>query len=60
MLVVSGKTSEEIVKAAEKYHADMIVLGKSTRRIFGNEVVGSAARRVPRYSNIPILIVPNM
>lgn len=59
LLVVSGKTSEEILKAAEKYNVDLIVIGKSTRNILGSEVAGSAARRVSRYSNIPVLIVPN-
>jgi len=60
MLVVSGRTSEEILKAAEKGKADIIVLGKSTRKILGNEIAGSAARRVPRHSKIPVLIVPNI
>ena len=59
MLVVSGKTSEEILKAAEKYNVDLIIMGKSTRIILGNDVAGSAARRVSRYSNIPVMIVPN-
>jgi len=60
MLIVSGKTSEEIVRVAEKHCADLIVIGKSTRNIMGSDVVGSAARRVPRYTNIPVLIVPNV
>ncbi|THB71504.1 MAG: universal stress protein [Desulfobulbaceae bacterium] len=59
MLVVSGKTSEEIIRAANKHNADLIVLGKSTRNIMGSDVAGSAARRVSRYSDIPVFIVPN-
>jgi len=59
MLVVSGKTSEEIIKAAQSHQADLIVIGKSTRNILGNEVAGSTARRVSRYSNVPVLMVPN-
>ncbi len=59
MLVVSGRPSEEIVKTAQKHHADMIVMGKSARRIFGTDIAGSTARRVPRYATIPVLIVPN-
>ena len=59
MLIVSGKTSEEIVRVAEKHCADLIVIGKSTKDIQGADLVGSTARRVPRYTNIPVLIVPN-
>jgi len=60
ILVTSGKTSEEIVRVAEKHCADMIVIGKSTSNIMGSDVAGSVARRVPRYTNIPVLIVPNI
>ncbi len=59
MLVVSGRPSEEIIKAADRQKADLIVMGKSTRRIFGTDIVGSTARRVPRYATIPVVIVPN-
>ncbi len=59
MLVVSGETSEEILKAAKKHMADIIVMGKSSSSILGTDVAGSAARRVSRHSNIPVLIVPN-
>ena len=59
MLVVSGRPSEEIIRTAQKQKADLIVMGKSTRRIFGTDIVGSTARRVPRYATIPVLIVPN-
>lgn len=59
LLIASGKISEEIIKTAEKYQVDMIVLGKSTRNILGNDVAGSVARRVSRYSSVPVLIVPN-
>ncbi|PID41386.1 MAG: universal stress protein UspA [Proteobacteria bacterium] len=59
VLVVSGKTSEEILKAAEKYKVDLVIVGKSTRVILGNDVAGSTARRVSRYANIPVMIVPN-
>ncbi|MCG6930033.1 MAG: universal stress protein [Desulfofustis sp.] len=60
VLVVSGRPSEEIVKAAGKHGADLIVLGKATHHVFGSEVAGSTARRVTRHSNIPVLIVPNV
>lgn len=59
VIVVSGKPSEEILRVAEEDHADMIVMGKSTRKVRGIRVMGSTARRVSRISRIPVLIVPN-
>lgn len=59
ILVTSGNTSEEIIKAAEKNNADLIVIGKSTQNILGRDVVGSATRRVSRHSSIPVLIIPD-
>jgi nucleotide-binding universal stress UspA family protein len=59
MLVVSGRPSEEIIKKAREHHADLIVLGKSSRNVLGSDVSGSTSRRVSRYSNIPVLVIPN-
>ena len=60
VIVVSGRTSEEILKTALDHHADVIVMGKSTRSVFGSEVSGSSTRRVSRHSTIPVMIVPNV
>ena len=57
--VVSGQPSEEILRVAEEDHADMIIMGKSTRKVRGIRVMGSTARRVSRMSRIPVLVVPN-
>lgn len=59
MLVVSGRTSEEILRVAEKHLVDLIIMGKSSRSILGSDVAGSSTRRVSRHSTIPVLIVPN-
>lgn len=59
VLVVAGKPSEEILRVAEEEHADLIVMGKSTRKVRGIRVMGSTARRVSRMSSVPVLIVPN-
>lgn len=59
ILVVSGRTSEEILRVSKEHQVDLIVLGKSTRNILGSDVSGSAARRVSRYTNLPVLVVPN-
>jgi len=60
ILVVSGRTSEEILNTARKHKADIIVMGKSTRSVFGSDVSGSSTRRVSRHSTIPVLMVPNV
>ena len=59
LIVVAGKPSEEILRVAEEDKADMIVLGKSTRKVRGTRVMGSTARRVSRMAMIPVLVVPN-
>ncbi|SDP17606.1 universal stress protein [Desulforhopalus singaporensis] len=59
VIVVAGKPSEEILRVAEEEGADMIVMGKSTRKVRGIRIMGSTARRVSRMSPIPVLIVPN-
>jgi nucleotide-binding universal stress UspA family protein len=59
VLVVAGKPSEEILRVAEEEKVDLIVMGKSTRKVRGVRVMGSTARRVSRMSAIPVLIVPN-
>jgi len=60
IVVVAGRPSEEILPAAEKYHADLIVMGQSSKKVPGNKVTGSSARRVFRPAKVPILIVPNV
>ncbi len=60
ILVIAGRPSEEILTAAEKHKADMIVMGQSSRKVLGSKVMGSSARRVARLSKIPVLIIPNM
>ena len=60
IIVVSGSyPSQEILRVAEEHHADMIVMGKSTRSFFNSDVLGTTARRVTRYSQVPVLLVPN-
>jgi nucleotide-binding universal stress UspA family protein len=59
VMVVSGKPSEEILRMAEEENADMIITGKSTRKVRGVRVMGSTARRVSRMSRVPVLVVPN-
>lgn len=57
LLVVGGKPSEEILRVTEEDKADMIVMGKSTRKVRGIRVMGSTARRVSRMADVPVLVV---
>lgn len=59
ILVVAGKPSEEILRVAEEHNIDMIVIGKSSRKVRGSKVMGSTTRRVNRLSKVPVLVVPN-
>lgn len=59
IMVAIGIPCQEILKTAEKYKADMIIMGKSTTSFLGNVIMGSTARRVSRLTNIPLLLVPN-
>ncbi len=57
--VALGKPSREIMRIAEENHVGVIVMGKSAHSFFGNTMMGTCARRVTRYSNTPVLLIPN-
>jgi nucleotide-binding universal stress UspA family protein len=58
--VVAGRPSEEILRIAEEEKTDMIVMGKSARKVRGIGVMGSSARRVSRLAKIPVLVIPTL
>lgn len=58
VIVAAGKPSEEILRVAEEEKADMIVMGKSARKVRGIGIMGSSARRVTRLTKIPVIVVP--
>ncbi len=60
VMVVAGKPSEEILRVAEEEKADMIVMGKSAKKVRGIGVMGSSARRVSRLAKIPVLVIPTL
>jgi nucleotide-binding universal stress UspA family protein len=58
LLTIAGKPAVEIVKAAERHHCDVIVMGyrgagRATRLLFGSTTEG-----VVRRSRIPVVAVP--
>ena len=56
--VLYGRPEEEIVAAAEKEKAQLIVTGTTGRTGLKHTLLGSVAERVVRTSRIPVLVVP--
>lgn len=54
---VVGHAPDEIVKAAQRDKADMIVMGTHGHGVFGRALMGSVAQRVVADSDIPVLLV---
>lgn len=52
-----GHAGDLIVKDAEQWRADIIVLGTHGRRGLGRLVMGSDAEQVLRQANVPVLLV---
>jgi nucleotide-binding universal stress UspA family protein len=52
-----GTPSEEIVKAAEEWSADLLVIGSHGRRGMQRALLGSAAETVMRHAPCPVVVV---
>jgi len=52
------RVEETIAKEAERWPADLVVLGTHGRRGFQRLVLGSAAEQIARLSPVPVLLVP--
>jgi nucleotide-binding universal stress UspA family protein len=53
-----GRVSDAIVKHAQRWRADLIIMGTHGRRGVKRVLLGSDAERVVRSSRIPVLLVP--
>jgi nucleotide-binding universal stress UspA family protein len=53
----AGPVARELVRAAENVHADLIVLGRRSRRVPWVPHLRSTARQVSRRASCPVLIV---
>lgn len=51
---------ERLAQDAERWHADLLVLGTHGRRGFRRLLLGSVAEGVARHSTIPVLLVPKV
>jgi len=56
--VPEGDPREEIIDVAEKWGADIIVLGTHGRTGLTHLLMGSTAEHVVRHSKVPVLVVP--
>jgi nucleotide-binding universal stress UspA family protein len=54
-----GRPSEDIIKTAEIWGADLIVMGTHGRTGLMHFLMGSVAEHVLRHSKIPVMIVPS-
>jgi len=52
-----GQAGSSIVKEANEWHADLIVLGTHGRRGLSRVVMGSDAEQVVRQATVPVLLV---
>jgi len=54
-----GRPVEDIIKTAEVWEADLIVMGTHGRSGFRHLFMGGVAENVVRHSKIPVMIVPS-
>lgn len=59
ILVITGSPSEEILRVAKDKAVDMIIMGRSSKKVHGRKVLGSTTRQVSRYAETSVFIVPN-
>jgi nucleotide-binding universal stress UspA family protein len=55
--VLVGHPADQILKAAARYGADMIVVGHRGRSVIRDWVSGSTSRRVFTHATCPVLVV---
>jgi nucleotide-binding universal stress UspA family protein len=54
-----GHPTEDIIKTAETWEADLIVLGTHGRTGLRHLLMGSIAEHIVRHSKIPVIVVPS-
>jgi nucleotide-binding universal stress UspA family protein len=58
LVVVAGSPYSGILEAASDQEVDMIVMGTHGSSGLGRAILGSAADRVARHADIPLVLVP--
>lgn len=54
-----GHPTEDIIKTAETWEADLIVVGTHGRTGLQHLLMGSIAEHIVRHSKIPVMVVPS-
>lgn len=55
--IMIGNSANQIAKAAERRGADLIILGRSQRRMVDRLITGETTLQVMRCSSVPVLVV---
>lgn len=55
--IETGQVAEKIVRAAQKYRADMIIMGSHGTNGYNNFFIGSNAEKVARHAETPLLTI---
>lgn len=56
-VIESGEVRECIIDAAERWHADLVLLGSHGHKGMGRLLLGSVAESVVRHANCSVLVV---
>lgn len=56
MTIKEGVPHEAILKEAERWQADLIIMGKLGKRGIGRILLGSVAERVIEFSKLPVML----
>ena len=56
--VLSGRALDRILEFADSQHADVVVVGTSTRPAVARRLLGSVPRALVEQSSRPVLVVP--
>jgi nucleotide-binding universal stress UspA family protein len=58
ILVVTGKADREIIRAARRLNADMIIMGDRNESAISQIFIGSTTQKVLHQSSVPVVVVP--
>ncbi len=56
-LVEAGNAAQEIVKAVQRHHIDLVIIGHHTKRPVEETVLGSVAIRIVAEARCPVLVI---
>lgn len=57
-VLLTGEVGRTVLEEARRWHADLVVVGKSARSASGDPYVGAVTRHVLEFCEQPVLVVP--